>query len=88
MKIEYWKSKIALLLIPFAFYFELVDFYFALLFLIWSIQGIRRRIAFLLDDVSQSKSPVLFWTISAAWVVLSLLSLYYSEPVINYYYGY
>ncbi|MEM9918462.1 MAG: hypothetical protein AAF990_10225 [Bacteroidota bacterium] len=85
---EYWKSILALILMPFAFYFNLADFYFAILFLIWSFLGIRNRSIYLLDHVSRDRSPLLFWVVVVLWIVLSILSLAYSEPFIAWYYGY
>lgn len=84
---KHWKSITALAIMPFAFYFNWVEFYFAIVFLIWSIQGIKTRTASLLDDIYQDENPVLFWIVTIAWIVLSLLSLAYSEPVMNWYYG-
>ncbi len=84
-----WKTLIALLLLPPTFYFNLVNFYFAALFIIWSLQGIKNRNAFFLDNISRDESPVLFWIITGLWLILSLWSLWYSEPVVNWlYYGY
>jgi radical SAM superfamily enzyme YgiQ (UPF0313 family) len=83
-----WKTFVALGFLPIAFYYELINFYFAALFLIWSIQGIKNRNAFYLDNVSRDENPVLFWLISVLWIVLSIWSLIYSEPFINWMYGY
>lgn len=73
---------------PFAFYFNLVEFYFALFFLIWSVQGINTGNIFMLENINRQSSPVFFWIVTLVWLVLSLLSLAYSEPVIHWYYGY
>ncbi len=83
-----WKTWLALALLPLAFWFELFNFYFAALFLVWSIQGIKNRQAFYLDPVSRDESPVLFWIVTILWIALSLWSLAYSEPVLNYLYAY
>ncbi len=83
-----WKTFIALAALPLALYYELINFYFASLFLIWSIQGIKNRNTFFLDNVNRDDNPVLFWVISILWIVLSIWSLLYSEPVINWMYGY
>lgn len=83
-----WKTLIALFLLPVAFWFEWFNFYFAALFVIWSLQGIKNRHAFYLDDISRDERPVLFWVVTILWLVLSLWSLYYSEPVMHYLYAY
>lgn len=83
-----WKTIVALSLLPFAIFFGVLNFYFAILFLVWSIQGIKNRRAFYLDDISRDESPVLFWVVSLLWLVLSLVSLMYSEPVLNLLYAY
>lgn len=85
MKIKYWKSLVALAIMPFAFYFNFVEFYFAILFLIWSILGLKNKRTFLLDDISQRESPILFWMVITLWLILALLSLAYSEPIISWY---
>lgn len=82
-----WKTITALVLLPVAFWFSLINFYFAALFLVWSIQGIKNRHAFFLDNISRDESSVLFWIISVLWIVLSIVSLMYSEPVINLLYA-
>lgn len=81
---KFWKSIIALSLLPIAFLLDLVNFYFSILFLVWSIRGIKSKVATFLDDIPRSKNPILFWIVSITWVVLSLLSLVYSEPFVEY----
>ncbi len=83
-----WKTIVALLLLPFAFWFELINFYFAALFLFWSFQAIKKKYTFYLEDFSKDENPVMFWIITVLWIVLSFWSLLYSEPVLNYLYGY
>lgn len=83
-----WKNILALLLLPVAFWFNWVNFYFAALFLIWSLQGIKNRHTFLLDSVSRDEQPILFWTVTVLWLILSIWSLLLSEPVLNLLYAY
>lgn len=83
-----WKTIAALILLPLAFWFEMLNFYFAALFLLWSIQGIKNKQAFFLEDISQKEHPILFWIISMLWLGLSILSLIFSEPFMYFYYGY
>lgn len=83
-----WKTLAALSILPFALWFEHINFYFAALFLFWSLQGIKNKQTFYLDDFSKDQNPIMFWVITSLWVVLSVWSLLYSEPVINYLYGY
>lgn len=83
---KHWKSIVALAILPFALHFNWTNFYFAILFLIWSIQGIRDKTTSLLDDISVEESPVLFWIVTIAWLVLSLWSLLYSDTVLTWLY--
>ncbi|MCG8583036.1 MAG: B12-binding domain-containing radical SAM protein [Bacteroidales bacterium] len=84
-----WKTSIALILLPPAIYFNYTSFYFAALFLIWSIQGIKKGHTFFLDTFDRKEQPVFFWLISILWILLSLWSLVYSEPFVAWmYYGY
>ena len=83
-----WKTLIALCILPFAFKFDFVNFYFAALFLIWSLQGIKKKYAFFLDDISKKDDPILFWGVTLLWLALSVLSLVYSEPITNFLYAY
>ncbi len=76
---KYYKSIIALLIMPFAFYFNLVNFYFAILFIVWSIQSIKNKNVFLLDVITRRESPVLYWIVTIVWLVLAIISLLYSE---------
>lgn len=82
---KHWKSIIALLIMPFAFYFNIVEFYFAILFLIWSILSIKNKTVFLLDYITKEENPILFWIVTIVWFALSLLSLAYSEPALPYF---
>lgn len=82
---KHWKSIVALTLIPFAFYFNIIEFYFAILFLVWSIQGLKNKSVFLLDHIAQNENPILYWLITITWFALALLSLAYSEPIITYF---
>lgn len=81
---KHWKSIIALIILPFAFYFNLLEFYFAILFLIWAIQGVRSKTVSLLDDIYKNENPVLYWIVTITWFTLSILALIYSEPFIKY----
>lgn len=83
-----WKNIIALVLLPLAIWLDVINFYFAALFLYWSVQGMRLRRTFYLDDISRRDHPVLFWIISIMWLVLSIVSILYSEPVMQFFYGY
>ncbi|MCG8377289.1 MAG: hypothetical protein MI702_12490, partial [Chlorobiales bacterium] len=84
-----WKTFIALLLLPPAIYFNYANFYFAALFLFWSIHGIKKGHTFFLDDFDKKETPFMFWLISILWLLLSLWSLFYSEPVLMWlYYAY
>lgn len=77
-----WKSLIALALLPPSFYFNFINLYFAALFLVWSIQAIKYRNVFLLDNISEEENPVLFWIISILWILLSLWSLLFAVKYI------
>lgn len=46
-----------------------------LLFLYWVIPNMVNGQAFLLTEVSRASSPVLFWCIQVAWVVLGLMMI-------------
>lgn len=81
---KHWKSIIALIILPFAFYFNLLEFYFAILFLIWAIQGVRAKTVNFLDDIYKNENPVLYWIVTIMWFALSLLALIYSEPFVKY----
>ncbi|MCT4586367.1 MAG: B12-binding domain-containing radical SAM protein [Carboxylicivirga sp.] len=84
-----WKTFIALLLLPPAIYFNLTNFYFAAIFLYWSIQGMVKGNTFFLDDFNKKETPIMFWLISILWLLLSLWSLFYSEPFLEWlYYAY
>lgn len=82
---KYWKTILALVIMPFAFYFDLIEFYFSILFLIWSIQGIRNKNVIFLDYITKNESPLLYWVVTLTWLILALLSLAYSEPLMNWY---
>ena len=71
---KYWKTVTALLIMPLAFYFNWTEFYFAIIFLIWSIQGIRTHTASFLDNIHKEENPFLFWVINMTWIILSILS--------------
>ena len=47
-----------------------------LLFLFWSVQGIRSGQAFLVEDIAREDHPLLYWLISAMWAGFGLWYLY------------
>ncbi|MEM7428208.1 MAG: hypothetical protein AAF441_19125 [Pseudomonadota bacterium] len=47
-----------------------------LLFIFWSIQGLRSGQAFLIEDISRDDDPVLYWLISAMWAGFGLWYVY------------
>ena len=83
-----WKTLTALILLPWASWFEAINFYFAALFPVWSIQGMKNRQAFYIDNISHDDNPVLFWLVSILWIVFSGMSLLYSEPIMDLLYAY
>lgn len=46
-------------------------------FLYWAVLGIVTRQAFVVRNVDQDESPLLFWLISVTWLVLAALSIFY-----------
>lgn len=84
-----WKTWLALIVLLLAIFFNYGNFVFGIIFLIWSIQGIRNRTAFFVENVSRDEHPVLFWVISALWIFLSLWSIFFLDDILmSYWYGY
>ncbi|BDD06813.1 B12-binding domain-containing radical SAM protein [Aureibacter tunicatorum] len=81
-----WKTLLAIALLPFALIFEMSNFYFAGLFILWSYQGIKHKSTFFIERIEKNENPVLFWIVSILWIVLSIWSLIYSEPIIDLWY--
>lgn len=46
-----------------------------ILFLHWAVLGIVTGNAFVLQTVRRDESPLLFWLISVAWLVLAVLAI-------------
>lgn len=46
-----------------------------ILFLYWAVLGIVTGNAFVLQTVQRGESPLLFWLISVAWLVLAVLAI-------------
>jgi len=69
---RYWPTYLAITAVLGA---TLLEWYWlwGLVFLIWSIRAIRERQATLVQDISEDDAPVLFWTLTVLWVVLSVL---------------
>ena len=70
-----WKSLVALFLVFFSIWAGFGNIVFGLLFFLWSIYGIINRQTFMVEEIHQGENPVLFWTISITWLVLSVLSI-------------
>ena len=47
-----------------------------LLFLFWSVQGMRSGQAFLVEDIAREDHPLLYWLISAMWAGFGVWYLY------------
>lgn len=76
-----WKSLLALLIIAVSLY---TDQYWlwGVLFLWWGINDLRKRHTYLMDDISRSENPILYWVIVILWLVLALWALS-SAPVLD-----
>ncbi len=46
-----------------------------ILFLYWAVLGIVTGNAFVLQTVQRDESPLLFWLISVAWLILAALTI-------------
>ncbi len=59
-------------------YSTLVGWYWVwgIFFLYWAVSGIVMGHAFVVQTVSRDESPVLFWLISIAWLVLAGLTIF------------
>lgn len=82
----YWKTYVGLGFLALSYYFNFMSFFFAIFFLIWSIQGIKSGQAFFIELISRNEKPFLFWLISILWLALSLWSLLYSDTVLTWLY--
>ena len=47
-----------------------------LLFLFWSVQGLRSGHAFLVEDIGREEHPALYWVITAMWAGFGLWYVY------------
>lgn len=47
-----------------------------LLFLFWSIQGLRTGEVFLIEDIQREDHPVLYWLITAMWAGFGIWYVY------------
>lgn len=43
-----------------------------LLFLYWTIQNFRLGHAFIVTEVNRNETPVLFWLVQSAWLILGI----------------
>jgi len=70
--LRYWPTYLAITAVLGA---TLLEWYWAwgLIFFIWSIRAIRERQTTLIQDIAQDEAPVLFWTLTVLWIVLSVL---------------
>lgn len=81
-----WKSILALVLIGLAI---ALDQYWlwGVLFIIWAANDLKNRQTYLLEDIPQSESPILYWTVVALWLFLAVWALSYAPLVQNVVYG-
>ncbi len=72
-----WKTLIALPILLTAIWYNVSNVLFGLIFLFWSYYGIKMKQTFLVEEITQNENPVLFWTISILWILLSVVSIVY-----------
>lgn len=46
-----------------------------LLYLYWAVTGVMSGRAFVVEDIAQSESPVLFWLINVLWAAAGLWAI-------------
>jgi cobalamin synthase len=52
------------------------------LFMLWVIPDIRRKTTFFIEEISEYKSPTLYWIIVVTWILLSIYS--FSTVIVDY----
>ncbi len=67
-----WKTLLGLFAIVLAVLFDW-GWAWGVLFLAWTITGIKSRETFFVERITRADNPGLYWTLIASWILLSLL---------------
>lgn len=76
-----WRTIVAL----FIMYIALINSWewaWGVLFMLWVIPDIRRKTTFFIEEISEYKSPTLYWIIVVTWILLSIYS--FSTVIVDY----
>ena len=67
-----WPTVVSLVVLVVATFF---DWYWVwgLLYLYWAVQSVGVGEAFLVQTVRRDRNPVLFWSVSAMWLILAVV---------------
>lgn len=62
-----WKSIVALILVFCGIIFN-IPLVFGFLYILWAILDLKSGYAYIVEDVTREKNPILFWLIVLVWL--------------------
>lgn len=71
-----WKTIIALTFLIIALLLNLGNFVFGLIFLSWSIHGMKSKQVYFIENIYKNKNPIIYWIITILWIILSVMMLF------------
>jgi len=78
-----WKTIVALIMVYSSVVFNQM-WLLGLLFLFWTIESLRNRRAYVIEDIKRDDNPILYWVIVTTWFILGLFYFdFFNELLIN-----
>jgi len=76
-----WKTLIALAMVYISVIFNQL-WRVGLLFIFWTIQALRDKKAFIIEEIRRENNPILYWIIVITWALVALFYFDYTKGLI------
>ena len=76
-----WKTLIALAMVYISIIFNQM-WLIGLLFVFWTIQALKDRKAFIIEEIRKENNPILYWIIVITWALAALFYFDYTKDLI------
>jgi len=76
-----WKTLIALTMVYISIIFNQM-WIIGLLFIFWTMQALRDKRAFIIEEIRKENNPILYWIIVITWAIAALFYFDYTKNLV------
>lgn len=76
-----WKTLIALVMVYVSIIFNQA-WLIGLLFVFWTLQSLKNKQAFIIEEIRRDNNPILYWIIVLTWVFVALFYFDFTKDFI------